>query len=44
VWTYDAKAPLPAEMLPRDVATIEKTYSGALAAADPPYVYCLQVR
>jgi hypothetical protein len=44
VWTYDAKATLDADMLPGDAATIEKTYAGALAAGDPPYVYCLQVR
>jgi hypothetical protein len=44
VWTYNAKAMLDADKLPRDVATIETTFAGALAPADPPYVYCLQVR
>jgi hypothetical protein len=43
VVTYDAKVPLPPEMLPKDAATIEAMF-GPIQPATPHYVYCLQVR
>src|SRR5205814_4350462 len=43
VVTYDAKMPMPSEMLPKETAMIEAMF-GPIQPATPHYVYCLQVR